>query len=73
MYEFGLSYRVTVSTMVREGVDLNKVIMEVAKEELADLIVLGTNIRAGHDRLYLGPRVEKILRDSPCRLKLSVL
>lgn len=31
----------------------------------ADLVVLGISVRAGRDRLFLGPRVERILRDSP--------
>ena len=66
LYELGQSYGVSISTMVREGTDLIKVIMDVVNEEKADLIVLGTNIRAAHDKLYMVPRVENILQDSPC-------
>jgi len=66
LYDLGHSYGVSVSTMVKEGEDLIKSIMEVVNEEAVDLIVLGTNIKAGHDKLYLGPRVEKLLKDSPC-------
>ena len=31
-----------------------------------DLIVLGTSVRIGTQRLFLGPRVERIIRESPC-------
>lgn len=31
-----------------------------------DLMVVGTNVRAGTQRLYLGPRVERIVREAPC-------
>jgi nucleotide-binding universal stress UspA family protein len=31
-----------------------------------DLIVLGTSVRVGTQRLFLGPRVERIIRESPC-------
>lgn len=31
-----------------------------------DLMVLGTSVRVGTQRLFLGPRVERIIRDSPC-------
>jgi Kef-type K+ transport system membrane component KefB/nucleotide-binding universal stress UspA family protein len=66
LYDLSRSYGVSTTACVREGEDLIKVILEVAEEERADLIILGTNIRAGHDKLYLGPRVEKILKESPC-------
>jgi nucleotide-binding universal stress UspA family protein len=31
-----------------------------------DLIILGTNIRAGTERLYMGSRVERILNQAHC-------
>jgi Kef-type K+ transport system membrane component KefB/nucleotide-binding universal stress UspA family protein len=31
-----------------------------------DLIIIGTGVRSGSQRLYLGPKVELLLRDSPC-------
>ena len=66
LYELGQSYEVSVATLVREDADLIRAIMEVVKLDAVDLIVLGTNIKAGHDKLYLGPRVEKLLKESPC-------
>lgn len=34
--------------------------------QAVDLMVVGTNVRAGTQRLYLGPRVERIVREAPC-------
>ncbi|NJL04351.1 MAG: universal stress protein [Chloroflexaceae bacterium] len=31
-----------------------------------DLIILGISVRTGSHRLYLGPRVERILQEAPC-------
>jgi nucleotide-binding universal stress UspA family protein len=31
-----------------------------------DLIVLGTSVRTGTQRLFLGPRVERLIKESPC-------
>jgi Kef-type K+ transport system membrane component KefB len=31
-----------------------------------DLIVLGTSVRVGTQRLFLGPRVERLIREAPC-------
>ena len=33
-----------------------------------DLVILGTNIRAGSHRLYLGPKVERLLAEVPCSM-----
>lgn len=41
-------------------------IIEYAKEQEIDLIILGTDVRAGTDRLFLGSRVERILQNTPC-------
>lgn len=51
---------------VREGADPEKVIIRVAKEKQVDLIVLGTDVRPASERLFLGPRVERILKNAPC-------
>lgn len=40
-------------------------IIERAGQDV-DLMVVGTNVRAGTQRLYLGPRVERIVREAPC-------
>jgi len=51
---------------IRMGEDISDTIIDVAREENVDLIILGTSIRPGADRLYLGPKVEHILNDAPC-------
>lgn len=51
---------------VRTGPNPETVILDVASKERIDLIILGTNIRAGSDRLFLGPGVERILENAPC-------
>jgi nucleotide-binding universal stress UspA family protein len=43
-----------------------RAILRVASRSRADLIVLGTSVRAGTRRLHLGPRVEAILAAAPC-------
>jgi nucleotide-binding universal stress UspA family protein len=41
-------------------------VVEVAANMGTDLIILGTALRAGSERLYLGPRIERILSDVSC-------
>jgi nucleotide-binding universal stress UspA family protein len=42
------------------------VIIGLARRERIDMIILGTDVRPASDRLFLGPRVERILGDAPC-------
>ena len=51
---------------VEVGVNVAPVILETALDEEVDLILLGTDIRPGSERLFLGPRVEDILDNAPC-------
>ncbi|HUE96242.1 MAG TPA: cation:proton antiporter [Longimicrobiaceae bacterium] len=51
---------------VREGPTPEDVILQVSVEEQMDLIVLGTDVRPASDRLFLGPRVERLLEEAPC-------
>ena len=51
---------------VQVGSTPESVILEAARERNVDLIILGTGVRAGSDRLYMGPRVERILSNAPC-------
>ncbi|MBK9124832.1 MAG: cation:proton antiporter [Chloroflexi bacterium] len=44
----------------------DQAIVDHAKKLGVDLIVLGTSVSVGSERLYLGPRVERILANSPC-------
>lgn len=62
----GESLAVRTEADVRAGQDIGGVILEVARSTQRDLIILGTSVRPGSDRLYLGPRVERILREASC-------
>jgi len=57
---------VVTLTDVRVGRDPETVILDVVTKERVDLIILGTDIRPGSDRLFLGPGVERILNNAPC-------
>ncbi len=51
---------------VRLGADPESVILEYAKHYDMDLILLGTGVRPGSHRLFLGPRVEWVLEHAEC-------
>jgi nucleotide-binding universal stress UspA family protein len=55
-----------VQTVVREAEDVETGILDAIEEFDADLLVLGTSVRAGSTRLHLGPRVEYLARLAPC-------
>ena len=61
-----VSYGVEVDTDVRLGRDPSELILATAHREGFDLIILGTDLRTGSERLFLGPRVEKILEGARC-------
>ncbi len=62
----GQSLGVRTYTAVHPGTNPEDVILDSAKSAYMDLIILGTNIRAGTERLYMGSRVERILNQSHC-------
>ena len=64
--ELGELHGVVTLTDVRVGRDPETVILDVVTKERVDLIILGTDIRPGSDRLFLGPGVERILNNAPC-------
>lgn len=53
-------------THVRQADDAETGILAAVDEFGADLLVLGTEVRAGTTRLHLGPRVEHLVRYAPC-------
>jgi Kef-type K+ transport system membrane component KefB/nucleotide-binding universal stress UspA family protein len=55
-----------VETEVREAEDVETGILDALDEFDADLLVLGTSVRAGTTHLHLGPRVEYLTRLAPC-------
>lgn len=64
--ELGESQEVYAEAEVRVGPSTAEVILEVAQKQAFDLIVLGTDLRPGSERLFLGPSVETILDKTPC-------
>jgi nucleotide-binding universal stress UspA family protein len=64
--ELGKSYDVPITTDIQVGTDVETMILNRAREHSIDLIVLGTDVRPGSERLFLGPRVERILKNAPC-------
>lgn len=62
----GEAMGVRTHTCVREGTTPEAALLEVAGAEETDLILLGTDLRPGSERLFLGPRVERILGSAPC-------
>ncbi len=64
--KIGDSYKIKTSAMTEIGQRAEEVINRIAAEHNVDLIVIGTSIRPGSERLYLGPKVERMLRDAPC-------
>jgi nucleotide-binding universal stress UspA family protein len=62
----GEAQKVRVAAEVRVGASPEAAILELAREKKIDLILLGTDLRPGSSRLFLGPRVERILNNAPC-------
>jgi Kef-type K+ transport system membrane component KefB/nucleotide-binding universal stress UspA family protein len=62
----GQAHGVRVSGRVEPGQDPETVILDLAETGGVDLIILGTDARAGSERLFLGPRVERLLSEAPC-------
>jgi nucleotide-binding universal stress UspA family protein len=62
----GQSLGVRTYTAVHPGSNPEEVILDAAKSAHMDLIILGTNIRAGTERLYMGSRVERLLNQAHC-------
>lgn len=60
------SYGVEADTDVRLGRNPSEVILGRSERGGFDLVVLGTDLRTGSERLFLGPRVEKILDGATC-------
>jgi len=64
--KLGESEGVETDAVVRVGRDPEQVILDLARDEGIDLIILGTDLRPGSQRLFLGPKVERILNNAPC-------
>lgn len=64
--KLGEAYEVTTEALVVRGKSAEAKISETVDKNGIDLIVVGTNVRPGTNRLYLGSRVENILQMTPC-------
>lgn len=62
----GAAFRVPVRAIAATASELEDTVVRTATEEGADLIVIGTALRPGTERLFLGPRVETLLNRAPC-------
>jgi Kef-type K+ transport system membrane component KefB len=56
----------TVDARTVEATEVELGILDVVNDVGADLLILGTNVRTGTRRLYLGPRVEHLVTHAPC-------
>ncbi len=59
-------YNVHVDDMIEIGHDVESTILRTAAKEEIDLIVLGTPIKSGSGRLFLGSRIEYIIKNASC-------
>ncbi|MDZ7690568.1 MAG: cation:proton antiporter [Balneolaceae bacterium] len=64
--ERGEAMGVKTHAVVEQGDTPEQAIHDFAVDNEIDLVILGTNVRPGSHRLYLGPRVESILEKVPC-------
>ena len=64
--KLGESLNVNTFTEIEIGEEPDSVILKMSSEKNFDLIILGTDVRPGSDKLYLGPRVERILNNASC-------
>jgi nucleotide-binding universal stress UspA family protein len=63
--EMGRQFGVRVATEVTMGGTTVDNLVNRARKDV-DLIVLGTGVRAGSGRLFLGPKVERLVTEAPC-------
>jgi nucleotide-binding universal stress UspA family protein len=55
----------TVRRVLRTGVSWQEIV-DLATDERADLVVIGTYGRSGMDRLLLGSVADRVVRLAPC-------
>lgn len=66
LVQLGESLGVRSSGVVRLKDSVSSGILEVISRHSIDLMLLGTNVRPGGDRLFLGTSVERILKSTTC-------
>lgn len=66
LQEIGETQGIAVHADIEIGTAPEITILDTARYQSVDLIILGTHVSVGSDRLHLGPRVERILRNANC-------
>jgi Kef-type K+ transport system membrane component KefB len=66
LHHMGEAQGVQTRGEVRQARDTNAAIIDFCSRADVGLIVLGTSVRAGSERLFLGPRVERLIDSAPC-------
>jgi nucleotide-binding universal stress UspA family protein len=64
--ELGDAQGVRTRAVIQHGRDSNAAIIAFCHTARVGLMVLGTSVRAGTERLFLGPNVERLIEDAPC-------
>ncbi len=64
--QLALIYNVSINDIIEVGDDVESTILKVAEIEKADLIILGTNVKSGSERLFLGSRIEYMIQHAKC-------
>lgn len=59
-------WNVEANAHVLQGADVSEVLLDFVREAETDLLLLGTDVRAGSQRLTLGRRVEDLIARAPC-------
>ncbi len=59
-------YEVAVKDIIEIGDDVESTILKISEIEKADLIILGTSVKSGSDRLFLGSRIEYMIQHAKC-------
>jgi universal stress protein A len=56
----------SVKAVVRNGISAHREIVDAARENNVDLIILGTHGRTGLAHLFIGSTAERVVRHAPC-------
>jgi Kef-type K+ transport system membrane component KefB len=62
----GASHGVRTEGIVQTASDAETAVLNTIHAHGVDLVILGTDVRPASERLFLGPRVERILAAVPC-------
>jgi Kef-type K+ transport system membrane component KefB/nucleotide-binding universal stress UspA family protein len=63
--ELGEGYGVRTEPLVQEASEIETAVVDTVTARAIDLVILGTDVRPASERLFLGPRVERMLATLP--------